>query len=66
MDTNFKLISKGEAARLLGVSRRTISRLVARGTLPTVSLDQHSRPRIRYRDLLELIERKERDAEAGP
>ncbi len=50
------LVTKVEAARLLGVSRYTIIRLVERGTLSEVSLGQGMQPRLRRADVLALAE----------
>jgi excisionase family DNA binding protein len=48
------LVTKVEAARLLGVSRYTIMRLVERGSLREVFLDSRSAPRLRREDVLGL------------
>jgi excisionase family DNA binding protein len=48
------LISRSEAARLLGVSRDTVKRLVARGVLEEVRFTPESHPRFRLRDVLAL------------
>lgn len=48
------LVTKVEAARLLGVSRYTIIRLVRRGTLREVSLGNGMIPRLRREDVLAL------------
>lgn len=54
MEAHRDTISTGEAAELLGVSRRTISRLIARGEIPALRLTPHSLYRIRPADVLEL------------
>jgi excisionase family DNA binding protein len=48
------LVTKVEAARLLGVSRYTIIRLVQRGALREVSLADGMSPRLRREDVLAL------------
>ena len=48
------LVTKVEAARLLGVSRYTIIRLVQRGTLREVRLGDGMTPRLRRQDVLDL------------
>jgi excisionase family DNA binding protein len=48
------LVSRTEAARMLGASRETIRRLVARGTLEEVRLEPHMHPRYRVEDLMAL------------
>jgi len=48
------LVSRGEAARLLGVSRDTVRRLVARGVLEEIRFTPESHPRFRLRDVLAL------------
>ena len=48
------LITKVEAARLLGVSRDTIIRLVRRGALREVRLSDGMTPRLRREDVLAL------------
>jgi len=50
------LVTKVEAARLLGVSRWTISRLVNSGVLQEVRLGEDMYPRLRRRDVLALAE----------
>jgi excisionase family DNA binding protein len=49
------LVTKVEAARLLGVSRYTIIPLVQRGRLREVRLDSRSAPRLRREDVLALV-----------
>lgn len=48
------LVTKVEAARLLGVSRYTIIRLVQRGALREVRLGDGMTPRLRREDVLDL------------
>ena len=48
------LIGRPEAARLLGVSRDTIKRLVARGVLEEFRLAAGMHPRLRREDILAL------------
>jgi excisionase family DNA binding protein len=48
------LVTKVEAARLLGVSRHTVIRLVQRGTLHEVRLSDGMTPRLRREDVLAL------------
>jgi len=48
------LVTKVEAARLLGVSRYTIIRLVERGKLHEVTLSVGMHPRLRREDVLAL------------
>jgi excisionase family DNA binding protein len=48
------LVSRGEAARLLGVSRETVKRLVARGVLEEIRFTPESHPRFRLKDVLAL------------
>jgi excisionase family DNA binding protein len=48
------LVTKVEAARLLGVSRYTIIRLVQRGVLREIRLGEGMTPRLRREDVLEL------------
>lgn len=55
MSTFPLLITQAEAAQLLGVSERTISRLVNRGALRTFQIDRHSKPRLRRSDVLALV-----------
>jgi excisionase family DNA binding protein len=50
------LVTKVEAARLLGVSRYTIIRLVQGGTLREVQLGEGMTPRLRREDVLALAE----------
>lgn len=52
---DIRILTQVEAARLLGVSARTVRRLVQRGVLRPVRL-AGMRPRIRYADLLQLLE----------
>jgi excisionase family DNA binding protein len=51
------LVTKTEAAAILGVHRATVNRLIKSGTLPTIRLAAGMRPRIRRDDLLELARR---------
>lgn len=53
---DIRILTQVEAARLLGVSARTVRRLVQRGVLRPVRLGPGMRPRIRYADLLQLLE----------
>jgi len=55
------LVSRTEAARMLGASRETIRRLVARGTLEEVRLGPRMHPRYRVEDLLALAAQREAD-----
>jgi len=48
------LVTKVEAARLLGVSRYTIIRLVEQGTLREIRLGEGMKPRLRREDVLDL------------
>jgi excisionase family DNA binding protein len=48
------LVTKIEAARLLGVSRHTIIRLVRRGALREVHLSDGMMPRLRREDVVAL------------
>jgi len=50
------LVTKVEAARLLGVSRYTIIRLVQRGALREVVLMAGGQPRLRRDDVLALAQ----------
>ena len=52
--TDARLVSKAHAARLLGLSQRSVRRLVQRGVLAEVDLGPGTRPRIRVADVLEL------------
>ena len=52
------LVTKSEAARILGYSRQTLERLVETGTLATVQLAPGMRPRIRRQDVLKLANRR--------
>jgi excisionase family DNA binding protein len=56
------LVSRSEAARILGVSRATVIRLVKRGTLQEIRLSPVSHPQFRRADLVELV----RSAREGP
>jgi excisionase family DNA binding protein len=56
------LVSKPEAARLLGVHRATIARMIQAGTLKPVYLGPKAHPRIRRSDLEALVAGKA----AGP
>lgn len=49
------LVSKGDAARLLSVSLRTVDRLISSGRLPVIHIDGASR--IRLADLSSYVER---------
>ncbi len=53
------LVSRGEAARLLGVSRETVKRLAARGILEEIRFTPESHPRFRLRDVLALSGQRE-------
>ena len=48
-----KLISTAEAAQQLGISRRSVYRMMSRGDLPAVRLGRLNR--IRYSDLSRVI-----------
>lgn len=52
-----RLLTKAEAARLVGVDRDTIRKWVRLGYLPQVTVGPHSNPRIREADLLEFVNR---------
>lgn len=51
-----QMLGVGEAARVLGVSRATVRRYVARGVLPAVQYAPKANLRFRERDLQALIE----------
>ena len=51
------LLTKTAAARLLGVSRWTLDRLVKRGVLREVRLADGMNPRLRRDDVLELTKK---------
>jgi excisionase family DNA binding protein len=53
------LVSRSETARLLGVSRDTVRRLVARGVLEEIRFTPESHPRFRLRDVLALSGQRE-------
>ena len=55
------LVSRSEAARLLGVSRETVKRLAARGVLEEIRFTPDSHPRFRLRDVLALSGQREAD-----
>jgi excisionase family DNA binding protein len=57
------LVTKVEAARLLGVSRYTIIRLVQGGALLEVRLSEGMTPRLRRDDVLALARAEERPDE---
>ena len=52
------LMTQTEAARLLGVSRNTIFRLVQRGEISRVRLAPGSRPRVRRAEVVALADRR--------
>lgn len=51
------LLTQGEAAALLGVSRNTVVRLVERGALTRVHLAPGMRPRVRRDEVIALAEK---------
>jgi excisionase family DNA binding protein len=53
------LMTQGEAARLLGVSRNTVVRLVERGVLPTMRLAPGMAPLVRRADVVALADGQE-------
>jgi excisionase family DNA binding protein len=53
------LMTQGDAARLLGVSRNTVVRLVERGVLPTLRLAPGMAPRVRRADVVALADGQE-------
>lgn len=53
------LMTQTEAARLLGVSRNTVVRLVERGVLPTTRLASGMAPRVRRADVIALADGQE-------
>ena len=55
------LVSRPEAARLLGCSSATVKRLVARGVLEEIRFTPDSHPRFRLRDVLALSGQREAD-----
>ena len=57
------LITKKDAARLLGVSRDTIHRLVRDGVLHDVRIHERMIPRLRRDDVLALARAEERPDE---
>ena len=57
------LITKKDAARLLGVSRDTIHRLVREGVLSDVRIHEGMVPRLRRDDVLALARGEERPDE---
>jgi excisionase family DNA binding protein len=63
-DTTSVLVTQQEAARLLGVHRVTIARLIKRGELPTVTMAPGMRRRLRRADVLALAERRTPQADA--
>jgi excisionase family DNA binding protein len=62
--TQTLLVKQPEAARMLGVSTRTIRNMVATGELKAVRLSPGGLPRIRVNDLVALCERAEGRLEA--
>ena len=52
------LMTQGEAAALLGVSRNTIVRLVRQGELSKIHLSPGSRARVRRDEVLALVDRR--------
>jgi excisionase family DNA binding protein len=63
LETTPALITKKDAARLLGVSRDTIHRLVRDGVLQDVRIHERMIPRLRRDDVLALARAKERPDE---
>jgi hypothetical protein len=58
MQTPPLLVSKAEAARVSGLSYSTICRLVKRGVLVEVHLDEGMSPRLRLVDVVALSKEK--------
>jgi excisionase family DNA binding protein len=57
--TQVQLVSRGEAARILGVSRDTIKRLSQRGELTEIRFTPTSHPRFRLEDVYRVAGRRE-------
>ena len=58
-------VTTGQAAEMLGVSRRTLTRMLDRGELPCTRLGENHHRRLRLRDVVEfLASEKERRADA--
>jgi excisionase family DNA binding protein len=58
------LITKSDAAEVLGVSLRTIERLISAGRLPLVHVEGAAR--VRLTDLEAYVQSLEADANPGP
>jgi excisionase family DNA binding protein len=56
-----RLVSKREAARILGCSVRSVDRLRERGRLPAIQFSPGSRVRFRVRDVAVLLEPEARE-----
>jgi hypothetical protein len=56
--SQYALISKAEAGRVLDMSQRSVRRLVQRGVLQEVELGPGMRPRLRLADVVALAERQ--------
>lgn len=53
------LISTGQAAEILGVSRRTVTRMLDRGEIPGIRLGLNHHRSVRLADVLEFQQRNE-------
>lgn len=58
---NLALLSREEAAAVLGVSARSIDRLRGRGRLPAVQFTRRARVRYRLQDVTALLESELRE-----
>ena len=54
MNATATLITKSEAARVLGLSRETVVRMVKAGTLHEIRLGPGMNPRLRLEDVLRI------------
>jgi hypothetical protein len=61
MQTKPVLVSRPEAARLLGVSTDTLGRMVLRGVIEEIRWTPSMHPRFRLEDVLALTRRGEGD-----
>jgi hypothetical protein len=52
--TETLLVNRPRALELLGISRETLNRLIARGVIEEVRFDPKSHPRFRLEDILRL------------
>lgn len=59
------LISTGKAAEILGVSRRTVTRMLDRGEIPGIRLGPNHHRSVRLADVLDFQQRTEHDRQAG-